>query len=130
MPVAAEKKPIVPMNSFTGIPLSTWTFLNTSSAIGPAWPRAVAVPSRDTAAMAAAVRIACLLPGIHRLLRQRLGNQFIQLHVRVEFHRLLIILRGETNNHQPEIDPVRLGLDSTRLRHQVPGDCNQCKKES
>src|SRR6185369_9308862 len=79
MPVAAEKKPIVPMNSFTGIPLSTWTFLNTSSAVGPAWPRAVAVPRRQTAAMAAAVRIVCLLPGIHRLLRQRLGNQFIQL---------------------------------------------------
>src|SRR5437899_6780801 len=33
MPVAAEKNPIVPMNSLTGIPLSSWTFANTSSAI-------------------------------------------------------------------------------------------------
>ena len=33
MPVAAEKNPMVPMNSFTGIPLSSWTFVNTSSAI-------------------------------------------------------------------------------------------------
>ena len=29
----AAKKPIVFMNSSAGIPLSTWTFLNTSSAI-------------------------------------------------------------------------------------------------
>ncbi len=30
---AAEKSPIVPMNSSTGIPFSTWIFLKTSSAI-------------------------------------------------------------------------------------------------
>src|SRR5215472_11787408 len=31
---AAEKRPIVPMNSSTGMPLSTWMFLKTCSAIG------------------------------------------------------------------------------------------------
>src|SRR5206468_8952138 len=51
---------------------STSTFLNTSSAI---WPRAVVVPSRHTAVIANAI----LLPGIDRLRRQRLGNEFIQL---------------------------------------------------
>ena len=33
MPVAAEKNPIVSMNSLTGMPLNNWMFLNTSSAI-------------------------------------------------------------------------------------------------
>src|SRR5579864_2624173 len=59
MPRAAEKIPIVPMNSSTGIPLSTCTFLNTSSAIGgfgsgAAWPYAGAPPSRQTAIIAMA----------------------------------------------------------------------------
>jgi hypothetical protein len=36
MPSAAEKMPIVPMNSFTGMPFSTCTFLKTVSAIGGA----------------------------------------------------------------------------------------------
>src|ERR1022692_531740 len=33
-PTDAEKKPIVLMNSLTGIPFSTWTLVNTCSAIG------------------------------------------------------------------------------------------------
>jgi hypothetical protein len=34
MPSDAEKMPMVPMNSFTGMPRSTCTFLKTSSASG------------------------------------------------------------------------------------------------
>ena len=36
IPSAAEKTPMVPMNSFTGMPFSTCTFLKTCSAIGGA----------------------------------------------------------------------------------------------
>ena len=36
IPRAAEKMPIVPMNSLTGMPFSTCTFLKTVSAIGGA----------------------------------------------------------------------------------------------
>ena len=53
-PREAEKNPIVAMNSFTGIPLSTWTFLKTSSAISGfcsdavwlVWARPKEIPSR------------------------------------------------------------------------------------
>jgi hypothetical protein len=41
MPSDAEKMPMVPMNSFTGIPLSTCTFLKTVSAMGGAAGAAV-----------------------------------------------------------------------------------------
>src|SRR5579862_5017388 len=51
MPTEAAKNPIVAMNWFTGIPLSTWMFLKTCSAIrgggsGRAWPFANRPPSR------------------------------------------------------------------------------------
>ena len=39
-PRDAEKNPIVPMNSSTGMPLRIWTFLKTSSAIGGSAPAA------------------------------------------------------------------------------------------
>ena len=46
--------PIVPMKSFTGMPRSTWTFLNTSSAIsgrsGLPWPWSTTVASQVNAA--------------------------------------------------------------------------------
>src|SRR5437764_2153551 len=41
---AAEKSPIVPMNSSTGMPLSTWTFLKTSSTICGFCPDAACCP--------------------------------------------------------------------------------------
>jgi hypothetical protein len=46
MPKAAEKTPIVPMNSFTGMPLRTWMFLNTCSAMGG--PAGAACPLVNT----------------------------------------------------------------------------------
>ena len=56
MPSAAEKMPIVPMKSLTGIPRSTWTFLKTSSASGGraagAWPRTVTAAKKQAAATA------------------------------------------------------------------------------
>src|SRR6266571_7538490 len=50
---AAEMNPMVSMNSSTGMPLRTWTFLNTSSAIGglcccTAWPPADRMDSKHT----------------------------------------------------------------------------------
>src|SRR6266446_3452139 len=59
------------MNSSTGIPLRTWTFLKTMSDIcgfwsGPAWPAAVTRPSRNTVI----VSMALLLLGKAR----RLGS--------------------------------------------------------
>ena len=64
MPNAAEKTPIVPMNSFTGMPLRTWTFLNTCSdkgggAGGAAWPLTNTTLDSHTAADATT-------PGIDR----------------------------------------------------------------
>src|SRR5579863_5523010 len=52
-PREAEKNPMVPMNSLTEIPLRTWTFLKTSSAIcgfcsEAVWPLAGATASRHT----------------------------------------------------------------------------------
>src|SRR4029077_19267755 len=66
----AAMKPIVAMNSSTGIPRSTWTFLKTSSAIGglaPAawppgavWPRATRPFNRQITAVATKPSIARL----------------------------------------------------------------------
>src|SRR5260370_5437193 len=64
----AEKKPIVPMNSFTGIPRSTWMFLKASSDICgfrslpalAAWLRAQVVPMRHKIVVPMAQRIARL----------------------------------------------------------------------
>src|SRR6266704_217415 len=90
-------KPIVAMNSSTGIPLSTWTFLKTSSAIGglapagwPAggvWPlagKALSGPfSRQRTAAPSNPTIVCLDPSFMASiplgvpwLRQRLRRQW------------------------------------------------------
>src|SRR6266850_6416656 len=54
--------PIVSMNSSTGIPLRTWTFLKTMSDIcrfwsGPAWPAAATRASRNTVIVTMALRL-------------------------------------------------------------------------
>src|SRR5213596_878588 len=59
--------PIASMNSSTGIPLRTWTFLKTTSDIcgfwsGPAWPAAATRPSRNTVIVTMAPRIVRLHP--------------------------------------------------------------------
>src|SRR6266571_2788087 len=55
------------MNSSTGIPLRTWTFLKTTSDIcgfwsGPVWPAAATRPSRNTVIVTMAPRIVRLHP--------------------------------------------------------------------
>jgi hypothetical protein len=61
MPSDAEKMPMVPMNSFTGRPRSTCTFLKTSSASGGraagACPRSVTPARKQVAATAKARRV-------------------------------------------------------------------------
>src|SRR5687768_392398 len=69
MPRAAEKTPMVPMNSLTEMPLSTWTFLNTASAIsvccaGPAWPLTKATPSSHTIPVPVTATIVRLDPNL------------------------------------------------------------------
>src|SRR5471032_315705 len=55
----AENSPIVPMNSSTGIPLRTWTFLKTSSDIWGfgAWAPASAMLASHTMMPAATARL-------------------------------------------------------------------------
>src|SRR5215470_5509826 len=64
MPSAAEKIPMVPMKSFTGMPLSTWTFLKTSSAISGLSRGAVCPPS---ATARAAISAAATTVAVDRL---------------------------------------------------------------
>src|SRR5262245_5424800 len=66
---AAANIPIVLMNSSTGIPLRTVTFLKTSSAICgfgscASWPVTSAVASRHTVNIPATLRIVCLDPNL------------------------------------------------------------------
>ena len=64
---AAENSPIAPMNSSTGMPFSTWTFLKAASDIcdpgadgawAAAWAPACTYPGRPQAAAMAAARSA------------------------------------------------------------------------
>src|SRR5262245_46331776 len=69
MLVAAENSPIAPMNSSTGMPLSSWTFLKASSDIcgrfgDAAWAPACAYPGRPHAGDKTAARSACLFEGL------------------------------------------------------------------
>src|SRR6478736_8928945 len=66
MLVAAENRPIAPMNSSTGMPLSSWTFLNAWSDIcfGDAdCAPACAYPGRPQAGDSTAVRFAVVFEG-------------------------------------------------------------------
>ena len=61
-PVAVAKNPMVAMNSSTGIPLSTWMFLKTCSAIGgaagAAWlPESATLKKHADSSVAAATKI-------------------------------------------------------------------------
>src|SRR2546425_1939140 len=74
----AANIPIVSMNSSTGIPLSTWTFVKTSSAIcgfsaWAAWPLAKATPKRQT------VNVAVMMP-----IRIRIDPDFMSSPLCVE----------------------------------------------
>src|ERR1700730_14366498 len=73
----AEKKPIASMNSFTEIPLSSWTFLKACSAmmglspevtsaacVGAAWALANATMNNDATIAATALRTRCFEPGV------------------------------------------------------------------
>src|SRR5436309_1468538 len=91
-PNEAEKNPIVPMNSSTGIPLSTWTFLNTCSAMGGVWAGAVCPPRNTTLSSQPAVAprivrfdprfmpppVRRLLPAVDGFPLERLGTELGQ----------------------------------------------------
>ena len=69
MLVAAENSPIAPMNSSTGMPLSTWMFLKASSDIFPgcvdaAWAPAPTNPGRSQRAGWSNVRAAFVVEGL------------------------------------------------------------------
>ncbi len=73
MLVEAAKNPIVCMNSSTGIPFSSWTFLKTCSARSGfcstpvwagVWPLANKAPSRNKQIVAAAPSTVCLDPSL------------------------------------------------------------------
>src|SRR4030095_14913335 len=93
--VAAEKNPIVFMNSLTGMPLSTWMFLNTSSAIsGFSWPRTDTATSRPMSVNPRARVIPLLFRAVLGAERRIADRLHVVDHFRRHAHLLFGFLIG------------------------------------